>query len=719
MEKAAKKRLFEELYQLDEDFDTEDSSKAASILGRSEILSTTKLSEERAPREASPRPEQSLRSTIPSVLPKADRSSPNLTGPLRTTSSPDNPSLTQRAPIALDKSKSVKGSIAAAKPGIMEYPGRKRKRDKPVVMKPEAQQLFKGLSFFFVPNNDISGARKFRIRKAMEFGAVWVRQWGEHITHVIVDHDVNYEVCLQHLGISAFPPGIALVTENYPSDCLIHRYVVNPHIEYYHIDGQPAAQHEREFQTSQVSAVSSDKSLQVKSTKENVLRKQSPSRTESSKQNASGPSATRGEPDSPNNHQDDIPPGSSDQARTALDEAIDEAKGLQDLPLDLDEDETPSDEVESCEEDGESSEDERRPKSKVKKGSFDKSWQEGFSCMSKNDGISKSGNPNERTIEILQRMADYYEREQDHWRLTAYRRAIGALKKQKRKISTAKEAFAIPFIGQRLADKIEEIVYTNKLRRLENTSLDINDEALHLFMKIYGVGLKQASKWIDQGFRTIADLESKATLTKNQKVGIEHLEDFQTRIPRKEMDQHDEFVREVCGKIDSTIQFTIGGSYRRGAADSGDVDFIITKPDCPIETLRTIILETVIPRLFEQGYLKVGLATTSKDDGSKWHGAAALPGHSVWRRIDFLLVPYEELGTALIYFTGNDIFNRSIRLLASKKGMRLNQRGLWKDVIRGPNRALITQGTLVESRDERRIFEILGVPWRPPSHRIC
>ena len=77
------------------------------------------------------------------------------------------------------------------------------------------------------------------------------------------------------------------------------------------------------------------------------------------------------------------------------------------------------------------------------------------------------------------------------------------------------------------------------------------------------------------------------------------------------------------------------------------------------------------------------------------------------------------MGAALIYFTGNDIFNRSIGLLASRKGMRLNQRGLWRDVLRGKGRERVTQGSLVESRSERRIFEVLGVPWRRPEERIC
>jgi DNA polymerase IV len=82
-------------------------------------------------------------------------------------------------------------------------------------------------------------------------------------------------------------------------------------------------------------------------------------------------------------------------------------------------------------------------------------------------------------------------------------------------------------------------------------------------------------------------------------------------------------------------------------------------------------------------------------------------------------VPEEEMGAALIYFTGNDIFNRSIRLLARKKGMRLNQKGLYKDVKRGRRGEKLNEGMLVEGQSEKKIFEVLGVPWREPEERIC
>lgn len=346
-------------------------------------------------------------------------------------------------------------------------------------------------------------------------------------------------------------------------------------------------------------------------------------------------------------------------------------------------------------------------------------WQKNFACMQKRDGNSDSSNPNARTIEILQQMLDYYSRTSDHWRTLACRKAISALRKQQTKISTKAQALTIAGIGERLADKIEEIVCTDRLRRLENTNLTSEEKALQLFLGIYGVGFARASRWIAMGYRTLEDLRTKADLTISQRIGIEHYDDFQQRIPRAEVEAHGNIVREAVQRADANMEVIIAGSYRRGAADSGDIDVLITKPGATMESIRSIMMNTVIPRLFEQGFLKASLATSSRSDGSKWHGASALPGSDIWRRIDLLFVPGDEIGAALLYFTGNDIFNRSMRLLASRKGMCLNQHGLYKDVLRGPNRVKANPGCLVEGRDERRIFEVLRVPWRPPEHRIC
>ena len=359
----------------------------------------------------------------------------------------------------------------------------------------------------------------------------------------------------------------------------------------------------------------------------------------------------------------------------------------------------------------------RAPRRQTRPGKLN---QGAFNCMHKNDGQQAGDNPNARTIEILQKMGEYYERTNDHWRTIAYRKAITTLKKQSNLIMFASEAQRLPFVGARLAAKIEEIVRTDTLRRLAATADDPADHALQTFLRIYGVGFRQAHAWIAQGLRTRADVAARAPLTPNQRVGLARYDDFNARIPRAEIDAHAALVREALAEVSPALRATVGGSYRRGAPDSGDVDFLVTGAQLSLGALRGLVLQQLVPRLFEQGYLKCGLSVSKADSGSKWHGAAALPGPApaVWRRVDFLLVPEDEWGAALLYFTGNDLFNRSIRLLARKKGMRLNQHGLWKDVARGPGGKRLTQGTLVEAKSEERIFELLGVPWRPPEHRI-
>ncbi|TFY68645.1 hypothetical protein EVJ58_g880 [Rhodofomes roseus] len=87
---------------------------------------------------------------------------------------------------------------------------------------------------------------------------------------------------------------------------------------------------------------------------------------------------------------------------------------------------------------------------------------------------------------------------------------------------------------------------------------------------------------------------------------------------------------------------------------------------------------------------------------------------------DFLTVPYESRGAALLYYTGDDIFNRSLRLKANKMGYSLNQRGLYQGIVRNPSNKLekLNEGTIIASETEEEILRILGVPWQEPHERI-
>lgn len=360
-------------------------------------------------------------------------------------------------------------------------------------------------------------------------------------------------------------------------------------------------------------------------------------------------------------------------------------------------------------------------------------WQRSFTCMRRtsSDSISITG-PNSNTINLLKQLGEYYASVHDEWRSRAYRIAVSKLKEHPCEVTTAEQAKSIPGIGGRLADKIEEISRTSRLQRLENALLEPTDQALKIFLGIYGVGWQQAQAWARQGFRTLDDLKkSDVQLTENQRIGVDHYDDFQKRIPREEVTKLATVVIQALRNIDKNFKVIIGGSYRRGAASSGDIDLILTHPTHPTARIRAEVLTKLIPHLFQQRFLTAALAATSQEDGTKWHGACVLPAsHSTqskhqtasyrpWRRIDFLLVPNDELGAALLYFTGNDIFNRSMRLLARKKGMRLNQRGLYKNVARSRSGQRLNEGTRVAGWDEKGVFDALGVPWRQCTERDC
>ncbi|PNH42814.1 hypothetical protein VD0004_g4557 [Verticillium dahliae] len=673
---------------------------------------------------------------------------------LRTTSTPNPPMRQLHPPPHRDESPSLNAT------------GKKRKRDAPVKLVPAQQQIFRDQHFFFIPNDDIAPARRIRIRKAQEYGASWTRSL-ERASHVIVDKGLSWKN-IEPVVTSAGGAGTAVfVNETYPLDCIQFRSVLNPKQKQYLVTGYPGEQLVEAPVVAAPSEVpvpaASPASLQLKPPPNNPKRfgyvppPSTCSQSEQSAEEAQNEPAVVEAPET----------SAAQEAETGdeLAELISQMQEFRDVPSDSDDDngdgdgdgdapaagsaETLSDAEHS---DGEPSGKTQRSVRATRRKQI--AWEERFACTRGGLQDDDGKNPNARTIEMLQHMADYYGRINDTWRPIAYRKVISLLKRQTRKIATAAEAIRLPGVGARLADKIEEIVTTDRLRRLEHAERDPADETLQRFVRIYGVGNAQASRWIAQGHRTLDDLRAGAVLTANQRIGIDHYDDLNTRIPRREVEALAAVVRSAAAALDPDFELIVGGSYRRGAASSGDIDLIVTREGTTSARELLPFLAQLTRTLEARGFLVAALATSRHDDagGSKWHGCCVLPApdaarlHSsegegvgvgsergfdpgapspstpyrpVWRRIDLLVVPAAELGAALLYFTGNDIFNRSMRLLAARKGMRLNQRGLYRDVLRGPGRARVTDGALLEGRDERRIFALLDVTWREPHERWC
>ncbi|XP_069095661.1 DNA polymerase lambda isoform X3 [Pleurodeles waltl] len=218
-----------------------------------------------------------------------------------------------------------------------------------------------------------------------------------------------------------------------------------------------------------------------------------------------------------------------------------------------------------------------------------------------------------------------------------------------------------------------------------------------------------------QGFRSLNDIRTKATLTSQQVVGLKYYEDLLDRMPREEAAEIEQTVREVAHSINPGLLSVACGSYRRGKLTCGDVDVLVTHPD---GNSHKGIFGKLIDGLKMRGFLTDDLVS-QEDSGSqkKYMGVCCLPGpRRKHRRLDVIVVPYNEFACSLMYFTGSAYFNRSMRALAKTKGMSLSEHSLNKDVVRNGS-VKVSTGVPLPTATEKDVFELLGLPYREPHER--
>ncbi|KAJ4457926.1 putative DNA polymerase lambda [Paratrimastix pyriformis] len=342
--------------------------------------------------------------------------------------------------------------------------------------------------------------------------------------------------------------------------------------------------------------------------------------------------------------------------------------------------------------------------------------------------------------------------------------AVTALKNTLTPVTTVAQAARLPGVGLKMAEKIAEIAATGRLERYEKQVGDDFLQTVQLFSGIWGAGPATCKKWYSMGCRTLDDVRERGNPTKNQQVGLRYYHELAQRIPREEATRLIAAVRRAIDEIDPQLELvrplpylipppphplTPGfgllqvccGSYRRGRSDCGDVDMLITSPDT---RSHRHVLPLIIAKLKGCGFLTDDLAlhgsekwdrrggstvsadpgevaqrsfgaTSSEDDtdneneDSRYMGVCQLPG-GLHRRIDMKVYPLSEFPFAVLYFTGSGYFNRSMRLLAKKKGFSLSDRHIVPRVGG-------MKGSPIPCATERDIFEVLGMEYRTPEER--
>ncbi|XP_061625794.1 DNA polymerase lambda isoform X2 [Phyllopteryx taeniolatus] len=326
---------------------------------------------------------------------------------------------------------------------------------------------------------------------------------------------------------------------------------------------------------------------------------------------------------------------------------------------------------------------------------------------------SKSNNFNKHITDKLEQLAKAYTHQGDKWRALGYSKAVNALKSYHKAVTSYQEACLIPGIGKRMADKIDEITESGHLRKLDHIGEAV--PILELFTNIWGAGTKTAQLWYQQGFRTLEDIRTKAHLSNTQKIGLKHYNDFLDRMPREEAAAIEKVVKHAAQEIDPGLVVMACGSYRRGKSTCGDVDVLISQPD---GKSHKGVFSNVLQSLHDTGFLTDDLVSHEENgEQKKYMGVCRLPGPDRrHRRLDVIVVPYNEFACALMYFTGSAHFNRSMRALAKTKNMSLSEHSLNQSVVRQGS-AKVYAGTPLPTLTESDVFNHLGIPYREPCER--
>lgn len=226
--------------------------------------------------------------------------------------------------------------------------------------------------------------------------------------------------------------------------------------------------------------------------------------------------------------------------------------------------------------------------------------------------------------------------------------------------------------------------------------------------KIPGVGVKIAKQYYENGIKDIETLKiflQNGGGTTRQQIGIKYIDEFKKRIPREKvtfyLSQFELKLNEYNNYNKTQIRYEVGGSYLRGKETSGDID---------------IILWSLIPRqviynfTFLSNYLKSSnlLKETLSQGEDSYQGVAYIDEEYPAVRIDFkMLANLNEYYYAVLFFTGSAKFNQEMRDKAKSMGLTL-----------GNNEMTINAtGEKIYVRNEKDIFDLLEIEWKPPSER--
>lgn len=331
----------------------------------------------------------------------------------------------------------------------------------------------------------------------------------------------------------------------------------------------------------------------------------------------------------------------------------------------------------------------------------------------------------------------------------------------------------MPGCGEKIGLLFAEFEETGQLSEIQRAESDEKLLAIKTFYNIFGVSAVTAEEFYRRGWRDLDDVVDYGwkTINRSQQIGVKYYDEFLQKIPRPETESIAKTVLDHARKLRPGFQMTIVGGYRRGKIMSGDVDLMLSHYD---EEATHAFVDKLVVSLEEDKYISRWSPPLLASVGSIYLMAFHRSAHTlslsihnsergqrptsfkgassggtgfdtldkalvVWqdpnfkstdpsdknpnthRRVDILISPWRTVGCAVLGWSSETTFQRDLRRYCKyEKNLKFDSSGIrsreppynWVDMEDGERGRAETM-----EEAEKRVFEGLGLEWKPPEER--
>ena len=295
--------------------------------------------------------------------------------------------------------------------------------------------------------------------------------------------------------------------------------------------------------------------------------------------------------------------------------------------------------------------------------------------------------------------------EDNPFRIRAYQKAANNIESLSENIgSTYKKGGIsaledIPGIGHGIAEHIEELIKTGKLRAHDDLLKKFPKSLLEL-IAVPGIGPKTAilmnKKLKIDSIEKLEKAAKEGKLEKLPGIRAKKIQNILSGIAMKKRNvgrfsigdalPFAEAIVDSLRKLKEIDRIVPCGSLRRAKETIGDIDILVTSKK-PVKVMDAFTELPQVDKVLAKGETKSSVILKN--------GMQA----------DIRVVEPESFGAAVYYFTGSKQNNIQIREMAIKKGLKINEYGIYKG------------NKKVGGAEENDIFKALGLSYIPPEIR--